>query len=325
MKAISNLRQSFEDRTKLIGGDGAELPPNNHWIYIWSLSQYLLYPIIAIVSWWNLSTGWHLSTDLHLSFGWQVFNGWNLLWSIPLAFAQYNLWMTGHDACHNSIFEPKYYRFNQLVAFITLDCTILTQKTWLIVHHKEHHPYPNSSVDGQRLEGQGMLAELWNVFLLLLEYLKMDLVDCVKEPKISKVLTLMMRYAILLSFGWALPVVLFFLVFFAAYFGLLSHSIIPLPNAVTFRQKQLSNTVDLMPGSWFGEFCTGGLNTHAVHHVWPHLPRGLHGWASKQLNDLEPEFYRSYDTIGTIKFWWNRKNPRQKDKLPIPSEYYKNK
>jgi fatty acid desaturase len=106
----------------------------------------------------------------------------------------------------------------------------------------------------------------------------------------AKVLTLMWRYAILLSFGWALPVVLFFLVFFlvffAAYFGLLSHSIIPLPNAVTFRQKQLSNTVDLMPGSWFGEFCTGGLNTHAVHHVWPHLPRGLHGWASKQLNDL---------------------------------------
>jgi fatty acid desaturase len=162
--------------------------------------------------------------------------------------------------------------------FISLDCTLVTLKKLIQDHNKEHHPYPNSSVDGQRLAGKGMFAELWNVFVLLLEYLKMDLVDCVKKPTIKKVITLLMRYVILLSFQWALPFVLFWLVVFAAYCGLLSHSTIPLPNVETFRQKQLSNTVDLMSGSWIVEFYTGGLNRRAVHHVWPHLPRGLHGW-----------------------------------------------
>jgi fatty acid desaturase len=68
---------------------------------------------------------------------------------------------------------------------------------------------------------------------------------------------------------------------------------------------------------------TGGLNTHATHHVWPHLPRSLHGWGSRRLRELEPAHYRSCDTIGAcLAFFWNRKSPPPKRGLPTPKEYY---
>lgn len=230
--------------------------------------------------------------------------------------------MIGHDACHNAAFKANYPKLNQFVAFLTLDCTAVTRKTWIQTHHLEHHPFPNSSIDGQRLEGETMLEELWNVFLLLSAYLSMDIKDCFQEPTFLKVFTLIIRYTFLLSIGWGLPLVIFWAIFFSAYFGLLSHSAEPLPNATTFRQKQLANTVDFMPGNWLAEFLTGGINSHAVHHVWPHLPRGLQGWASKKLQELEPDFYRSYNFKESLLFWWNRRNPRPKQELPSPEQYY---
>lgn len=80
-----------------------------------------------------------------------------------------------------------------------------------------------------------LAQELWHVFLLLLHYLKMDGVDCVKSPSLKKVATLVMRYALLASLGWGMLPSLMMFVFFAAYFGLLTHSIEPIPSAVGFR------------------------------------------------------------------------------------------
>ncbi|MCX6350317.1 MAG: fatty acid desaturase [Bacteroidetes bacterium] len=296
---------SFIKKTMVRIAPGAEEYPDNFSIYLWSWSQYILYPVIGFFSWWYISSGWAM------------------LWAIPLAFAIYNVWMTGHDACHNSVFLSKHPRLNQAVAFLALDCLSVTQKTWVQTHHKEHHAFPVSSIDGQRLEGNGMIAELWNFGCLALSYIWLDFMDCFKSPTFKKVFTLIIRVAFLISLGWGLPLTLFFLVFFGAYFGLLSHSISTLSNASTFRQIQLASTVDILPGNWFAEFCSGGLNSHAVHHVWPHLPRGLHGWASKQLKVLEPEHYRSFNFIETINFWRNRQNPLKKSELPTPEVYYK--
>jgi fatty acid desaturase len=273
-------------------------------VYCWGWSQYILYLFLGAISWTCIGTGL------------------NLLWSLPLGFSVYNIWMLGHDAAHQAVFPARYHKSNSFIAFLALDCFIMTRKSWHQVHHKEHHAFPNSSIDGQRLMGNGFFAEVWNVFLLVIDYLRMDLRDCFQQPTLFKITTLVIRYTFLVSIGWGLPLTIFWLVVFGAYFGLLSHSAAPISGAKGFRQKQLSNTVDFMPGNWLAEFCAGGLNSHAVHHVWPQLPRGLHGWASAKLKQLEPQFYRSYDFKGTVLFLLHHKNPPEPTALPSPSAYY---
>jgi len=85
--------------------------------------------------------------------------------------------MIGHEALHDAIFYSEQPLANRLISFVTVDCLIVSSKRWVLYHHKEHHSYPNSSVDTQRLEGESFVAEWYHSFVLLLKYLVIDLVD----------------------------------------------------------------------------------------------------------------------------------------------------
>jgi len=69
--------------------------------------------------------------------------------------------------------------------------------------------------------------------------------------------------------------------------------------------------------------CTAGLNSHAVHHVYPCLPRKFHGHAANVLAKLEPLHYRSYRTWAEV---WHvaltHINPPPHARCPLPKDYY---
>jgi fatty acid desaturase len=87
--------------------------------------------------------------------------------------------MIGHEALHDAIFMRHTPWLNRIIAFITLDCMLVSTHRWIVYHHKEHHSYPNSSVDTQRLEGETFVSEFWHSLKLLFKYLTVDVVDVV--------------------------------------------------------------------------------------------------------------------------------------------------
>jgi len=282
--------------------------------YFWSFSQYLLTFIIYYYSWLNYAFG--QSILCCAVFGWAV----------------YAISMIGHDACHNAMFYqfPRANILHKLICLVTLDCCgVATTKQWIQEHNKEHHSYPNSNVDTQRLFGDNILSEMWGVHWLVWKYLSTDVVDAILNPleNYYKVPLLLIKLVLLKPSSF--PKFIVFLesfVFCVAFFGLVTHSNLLQKKANGWRQKQLVNTCDILPGNWFAEFITGGINSHAVHHLYPHLPRSLHGWMSKKAREQEPEFYRSYDTVSeVIAYLSTRFAPPPLQNCPPTSEYYSEK
>ena len=134
-------------------------PPYTIWMNVWTWSQYVAPLLVWIYCYCRLD-GW-------------TFPG--ALWGLPMSWGVFGIWMWGHDACHDAMFMTPKSPWNKVFSFLTLDAFIVSEHVWIIKHHKEHHSYPNSSVDGQRLVGDYFIVELWHALLMLVGYLWMDL------------------------------------------------------------------------------------------------------------------------------------------------------
>jgi fatty acid desaturase len=291
-----------------------EIPEITAGMFVWSWSQYL-------VSWTMLITGY-----VRLNDSWS-----GLAWSMPLAAGIYGVWMMGHDAAHGSIFFGKRPALDKLIALICLDGLVMTTEDWETVHHKEHHAYPGSDVDGQRLTGKSFFVEWLHGFWLLLTYISMGLVGLAKGTNRQALLVAVplqiWRLYFLASLGpFGFPATTFVLVSIVCTVALLTHSNQLQVPSNGWRQRQLQQTCDFLPGNWLAECLSGGVNMHGVHHVFPGLPRALHGWASQQLRVLEPVHYRGYATLTDMcLYWWHRINPLPMSECVPAAGYYSHK
>jgi fatty acid desaturase len=295
-------------------------PPTGLGTYIWGWSQYVVTLAIFYTCWYNLTQDWP-----------------GLLWSIPLGWGVFATWMIGHDCYHDAAFPAGWTKVNTVASWLTMDLIVMSRQQWILAHHKEHHSYPGSSVDTQRLEGQGQLEEFIGLLKLVGKYIWTDIRDILRlnSPEVQEQIDkdrywydyvfFVIRMCFFASLGWkGFICTVISLDFCIGIFGLLTHSNQLKIPAKGFRQKQLQNTADFFPGNWFAELLYAGLNAHATHHVWPHLHRGALLWGSNKLKELEPRHYRCYDTIaGVYEFWRTRKNPPPPPQCPHPKDYYK--
>lgn len=86
--------------------------------------------------------------------------------SCLMGLLMFQTWMIGHDAMHNSILP--WTGANHFLTMLTMDGLIVNSITWRTTHHKEHHSYPHTNVDGQRLTGNTIFSEIWLVFMELM-------------------------------------------------------------------------------------------------------------------------------------------------------------
>jgi fatty acid desaturase len=222
-----------------------------------------------------------------------------LLLSMAFGWAWFCLLMVGHDAMHQAFVPMRW--LNQAVAFLTLDCLLVSRASWFHAHHVVHHTHPYSKNDRMYLRGDSVAGDLWNMIVLVLIYVVSDIGRLLQRPTWHEWLGMGVRVALF----WALaplallPAILF-LVFFGSYLGLLAHAL-PVGRGTTDPVlRQLRTTWDLYPGSFVASLLTGGLNAHATHHVYPSLPRGAQPLGTHILREEAGAEHRCVDTLAGL-------------------------
>lgn len=222
-----------------------------------------------------------------------------LLLCLAFGWAWFCLLMVGHDAMHQAFVSSR--RLNQVVAFLALDCLLFSRASWLQGHNVIHHGRPFSKEDRMYLRGDSVLADMWNLLVMVLTYLAWDVRRLVTRPAWHEWLGMAVR----LTLFWALlPVVLLpailFLLLCGNYLGLLSHALPVGRGTADPVLRQLRATWDLYPGSFVMSLLTGGLNAHATHHVYPTLPRGAQARGMQILRELAGAEYRRVETLAGL-------------------------
>jgi fatty acid desaturase len=210
--------------------------------------------------------------------------------------AWFCLLMVGHDAMHNAFVPMR--RFNQMVAFITLDCLLFSRASWFHGHHAVHHAHPYSKEDRMYLRADSVAGDLWNLLVMVLSYLASDVTRLLQRPTWHEWLGMAARLTLfwLLAPLALLPAILFLLLF-GNYLGLLSHALPVAQRTADPVLRQLRTTWDLYPGSFIASLVTGGLNAHATHHIYPSLPRGAQYLGTRILREEASSEYRCVNTV----------------------------
>lgn len=196
-----------------------------------------------------------------------------LVLSAVFGWSWFCLLMVGHDAMHHA-FVPQRW-LNRVVAFLVLDCLLFSRTSWAYGHNVVHHGRPYCREDRMFLRGGSVAGDLWNLLLMVLQYIWWDVDRLFRRPTWHEWLGMSIRVALFWSLLplAILPSVLFLLLF-GNYLGLLSHAIPVKRDNEDPVLRQLRTTWDLFPESFIASLVTGGLNAHATHHVYPFLPRG---------------------------------------------------
>lgn len=160
----------------------------------------------------------------------KAFNPENsLLWTIPLGWAIYCIWMIGHEGYHCTMAPSHMSRLNNWIGYLTMDCFVNSKRTWIMKHHMIHHPHPWSTTspeDRQRLFGPNVLVETLNIIYTILGYWILDLQDLMKKIDLWKIMALVIRFTYLFSLPLnALVATVFSLAVMANYNALLAHAI----------------------------------------------------------------------------------------------------
>lgn len=221
-------------------------------------------------------------------------------WAIPFGWSWFALLMVGHDAAHRT-FSP-WKSVDRVVAFLTLDCLLVSERCWRYEHQLMHHAHPRGHADTMHLRGNSLAAEIWNLLRTVVGYMHMDLIHLATRPSIRDVIGTLIRYALLVSMlPFALFPALLFLIISGNYLGLLSHAVPVEKSHEDALVRQLRTTWDFFPQSSFlAGLITGGLNAHATHHVAPHLPRGAHASGARVLKEVAQSEYRSIDSFADL-------------------------
>jgi fatty acid desaturase len=240
----------------------------------------------------------------------KAFNPENsLLWTIPLGWAIYCVWMVGHEGYHSTMAPSHMNRLNNWIGYLTMDCVINSKSTWIVKHHVIHHPHPLRITpppeDRQRLFGPNVLVETLNIIYSVLQYWILDLQDLMEKVDIWKILALVIRFTYLFSLPLnALVATVFSLAVMANYNALLAHGIpcqLPTKDGIV---RQCRTSLDIFPESKLCVFLTGALNCHCVHHLLPALPRALHPKIAMKLKKCMPSEYRCVDTWKELGALW---------------------
>jgi len=259
---------------------------------------------------WSVYTGGFIQMGSYLavyvySF-FQLRAGASLFWCIPFAWAKYCLWMVGHEAYHHTMAPSKF--INRWVGWIMMDCNVVTKKHWIIEHHHIHHRHPWSKSDPedrQRLFGPNVMIETLEVIKTVLIKWKDDTVDLMNEFQLINLIAMTIRFAQLLALPFnAIVGATIALGMIANYNALLAHAIPVFSKTTDGIRKQLRTSIDIFPNSYLAVYLTGALNDHAVHHVYPSLPRSLHPEFSNRLKKLLPNEYRYVNDFPSLWALW---------------------
>ena len=232
-----------------------------------------------------------------------------LLWTIPLGWSIYCLWMIGHEGYHHTMAPSAYKRLNNFIGYMTMDCTVNSKQTWILKHHLIHHPFPwriePPPKDRQRLFGPNALVETLNIIYTVLEYWILDIQDLYRKFSLWKLLALMIRFLYLFSLPLnTLVATVFSLGIMTNYNALLTHAVPCQQSTKDVIVRQCRTSLDLFPDSQWCVFVTGALNCHSVHHVLPALPRALHPQVAKLMKEIMPGEYRYVDTWQELGALW---------------------
>merc|ERR1711907_105285 len=234
----------------------------------------------------------------------------SLLWTLPLGWAMYCVFMIGHESYHHTMAPRDCKRLNNLIGYFTMDCFFVGKQTWIIKHHMIHHPHPwkmdPPPIDRQRLFGPNVFVETVQSIYTFLGYWALDFEDSFKKKvDLWKLFALTVR----LFFWFSLPLnalvtTLIWMVIFANYNSLLAHAVpcdVPTKDELV---RQCRTSIDMFPTSKLCVFLTGAMNCHLVHHVIPNLPRSLHPQAAQLLSELYPTEYRRVDSRNELAAVW---------------------
>jgi len=222
-----------------------------------------------------------------------------MLYSIAFGWSWFALLMIGHDAMHRA-FAP-WRSVNGIVAFLTLDCLLFSRAVWLHGHHRIHHANPHSSEDMMYLRARSIAGDMWNLLVMVLNYLAWDVERLVNQPTWHEWLGMGIRIGLIWSLmPFALLPAIFFLLLFGNYLGLLSHSLPVRGHSADPVIRQLRTAWDLYPESFVASLLTGGLNAHVTHHVYPSLPRGAQKLGTHVLREEAGSEYRSIQSLAGL-------------------------
>jgi fatty acid desaturase len=204
----------------------------------------------------------------------------------------------GHDAIHGGFTKNK--KLDPLIGKLTLNMFLVTDDRWLHIHNKIHHQHVNEDIDVMRLKGNTFFEELYNVYYssMFSGYNSFNLINIILKIPFGVCLYFMPWYSLF--------IVLFFFSLFGAYLTYITHSFTikildPSINDLSFINKQLINSFDVSPQSYFLSLICGGLNAHASHHVYPNITRTE---LLKVYDKLKTHpYYRCYTCLDVVKMY----------------------
>ena len=239
-----------------------------------------------------------------------------ILLSLGFGWSWFCLLMVGHDAMHQA-FVPQRW-LNRVIGFLTLDCLLFSRASWVHGHNVIHHIHPYSRDDRMYLRGGSMAGDMWNLLVMVLIYIRWDVVRLVQRPTWHEWAGMAVRVTLLWSL---LPVALLpsilFLLLCGNYLGLLSHAIPVGRDTPDPSLRQLRTTWDLYPDSFFAQLIMGGLNAHATHHVYPSLPRGAQPLAARILSEEAGIEHRRVSTLAGLWTLFRLRQCRTLEVAPI--------
>ena len=218
--------------------------------------------------------------------------------AISMGWALFGLSSIGHDCLHYSFHPSK--RVNTIVAFLCLDCLAISSTTWHRIHNQIHHTELKGPRDVMHLHGAGMASELVHVVT--------GLARASNDASI-RTYAYRMPFLLMLSQYHALSIVAIWVMWFGCigYLTYITHSYSSPSdnrdrNAVAYK---LLNSWDVLPRSYMANLLSGGINTHATHHVFQHLTRYE---CMQQCDRLRvyPEYRRIESWIGVYRLYRNR-------------------
>ena len=197
----------------------------------------------------------------------------NIIISIVFAWSIYGLGSIGHDALHNAFTKNKF--IDRIIGFIFIDILMfgtLNSHEWNKHHNIIHHTKPNSIEDSMKIIG--------NIFVDYKNMLCGN--NYYKKSWSNYINALPLCYLLLRIDVVNTIIIIFFIVFFLMYFTYITHCKKVIKyfrkqsiniEETSFVNNQLLNTLDIYPDSWFMSLLFGGINAHAIHHVYPSLTR----------------------------------------------------
>lgn len=215
---------------------------------------------------------------------------------IPFGWGLFGLTTIGHDCLHYSFDKSRWV--NELVAFLCLDCCVMSTKMWRTLHNEIHHKELKGARDEMCLVGDNFVGEM--KFFITANSSKTAF--CVSRLPFFFFLVSQYHFASIIGIAVVY-------IWCALYLTYITHCrpTIDVDSPVSAKEIELSSieyklnhSWDVFPQSYFVNLLTGGINVHATHHVYPRATRSESMSLCNKLQLEYPHLYRRIDCVNDL-------------------------